>query len=393
MSEYQSNIARRDFLRLCAASGAGLVAGFHRHLAKSVACPAVGTPPVGDIVVGLEIGTSKVCATVGERLPDGIIKILGIGQVPSRGVTRYGIVDFEAASACVREALADTEAKSDVMIRSVVLAVAGTKIAPYHSGPTWERIFEWEKICYGDRGDGVLRQINLADCKRARDCQVVAGTGARIENNIRCVKALGIDVKRIVFAPVAAAEAVLSANQKERGALVIDMGAGTTDYGVYAEGALVQSDCFAVGGQNIANDLSLGLCIPLARAEKLAIEEGSVRLDPSLRGERIVIEAEPEFRGRVVERELLNTIVHHRVRQAFGLVKCRLVNSGMRLDSLLAGVHLTGGCSLLRGIDGLAQEVFGVPAHFARVKGIMCEPAGAIELPQYSCALSLVKFS
>jgi cell division ATPase FtsA len=182
MSEY--HIVRRDFLRLCVSSGVGVAAGFGRHLAKGVACPVVGKPPLGSIVVGLEIGTSKVCVAVAERLPDGTIQILGIGQAPSRGVTRYGIVNCEAASRCVAEALLDAEVKTDVMIRSVVLAVAGA--------------------------------------------------GARIKNSIRCVKDLGVEIERTVFAPVASAHAVLSASQKKLGALVIDLGEGTTDCAVYA---------------------------------------------------------------------------------------------------------------------------------------------------------------
>ncbi len=387
-----NGVARRDFLRACAVTGLGLGFGFQRQGAEAgIPCPAGNKARGEAILVGLEIGTSKVCAVVAERLPDGTIKFLGIGRALSRGVTKYGIVEIEAASACVREALVDAEIQSNVMIGSVVLAVAGMKIAPYGCGPGWERIFEWEEICYTDRGDGLLHRVGRADCKRTRDLRVVSGAGMWIQNSNRCLKDIGVEVERIVFAPVASAEAVLSAGQKMLGALVIDMGEGTTDYAVYAGSALVQSDCFAGGGEKIANDLSLGLRIPLACAEKLAIEEGSVRLGQSLPGERIVLEAEPGFAGREVEREMLNTIIHCRVRGTFEWVKRRLESSGVRLDFLGAGVHLTGGCSMLRGIDELAREVFGLPAHLARV----IEISGSVTTlgdPQHSCALGLVKF-
>lgn len=394
-----NGLGRRDFLRVTGIAGLGLGC----NLLRCLAAPTPGfagtkakaaTVPSGVIIVGLEIGTSKVCVAVAERWPDGIIKLLGIADVPSRGVDRYGICNFEAASTCVRAALLDAAGKSDVLIRSVVLAVAGMTIDPYGSEPAGERIFEWDEISYADQGDGVLRRINRADCKGARDCQVVAGANPRIEKSIRCVIDRNIEIERIVSAPVASAEAVLSANQKKLGALVIDMGAGTTDYAVYSGGALVQSDSLPIGGRHIANDLSMGLRIPMARAEKLAIEEGSVRVSTSLPGEhnRIVLGAESGFTNREIERELLNTIVHHRVRETFELVKCRLVTSGVQLDSIGEGVHLAGGCSMLPGIRELAEDVFGIPARRSclNLKGTSGVPDGPAA-QRFACALGLVK--
>ena len=343
MAASESGIARRDFLRVIGITGLGL--GFNlQHteaapLGSATAEAKAAIIPSGEIVVGLDIGTSKVCAVVAERQPDGSIKILGVGQAPSRGVRRSEIVDSAAAGKCVREALVDAEAKSDVMIGCVRLAV----------------------------------------------------TGRQSIHSVRCVWDVGVEIERLVFAPVASAEAVLSADQKELSALVIDMGGGTTDYAIYACGALVQSDCFTVGSQHIANDLSLAFRIPMARAERLALDEGSVLLGRSLPAERIVLPAEPGFADREVGREMLNTIIHCRVRETFERVKRHLETSGVQLDSFHAGVHLTGGCSMLRGIDELAQKVFGIPAHLARVKGIPGF-AATLDDPQYSCAIGLVKF-
>jgi len=198
----KSCISRRNFLLTCAA-GAGLAAGLNRGFLKAATRTAHRKPAVGNIRVGLDIGTSKVCAAVGELRADGTIKILGIGQATSHGVTAHGIVDGEAASACVRAALVDAEVKSDVMIGSVVLAVPGTKIAPFGSGLTWEHIFEWEQICYAERGNGILERVSLAECKRVRDLRVVYGAHDRIQNSIRCLNGIGVEVVRIVFAPVA----------------------------------------------------------------------------------------------------------------------------------------------------------------------------------------------
>ncbi len=273
-----------------------------------------------------------------ERLPDGITKLLGMGQADSRGVRKGELVDVKVASRSVLAALIDAEMQADVMIGCVLLAVTG----------------------------------------RHR--------GTQIKNSIRCVKDLGIEVQDIVFAPKASAQAVLDPDERNMGALVIDMGGGTTDYIAYDNGAVTHSGCLAVGGDHITGDISLGLRIPQWRAERLKIEEGGAR------GGRIVLKAEPErdFAGREVDGRLLNTIVHCRVRETFQVVRKRLATHGVRLDSLGAGVHLTGGCSLLRGIDGLAEEVFGLPAHLARGTGISGS-ASALDDPRYSCALGLVK--
>ena len=385
-------IGRRSFVRACAVTGAGLAVGAHRGLLKAAACPARGKAATSDIRVGLDIGGSKVCAAVGELLPDGAIKILGIGQAASHGVTAHGIVDCEAASACVRAALVNAEVQSDVMIGSVVLAVPGTRIAPFGTGLAWERIFKCEGGCYAERGDGILEHVSLADCQRTPELRVVYGAHQRIQNSIRCLEGLGVEVERVVFAPVASAAAVLSPLDRERSVLVMDLGAGTTDYAVYSGGALVQSDCLPAGGGRIANELSLGLQIPLAHAEKLLIKEGSVWLGLSLPDERqqIVIPREPGFSGAEIEREALNTIIHQSVRCIFERLKCQLVNSGVRLNSL-RGVRLSGGCYRLPGIEHLALEIFDLfPASRFRMRSIEAD-VSVLNNPRLACAVGLIK--
>jgi cell division protein FtsA len=246
---------------------------------------------------------------------------------------------------------------------------------------------------YVDGQDGVLNPIGMMGRTLEADFHIVHGVGTRIKNSIRCVKELDIEVEDVVFGPLASAQVVLDLNQKNLGALVIDIGAGTTGYVLYSDGAVKSSGCLAVGGDHITNDLSLGLRIPMARAEKLKMEEGSVSIGRAVPGERILLKDETGFAGKEVEREMLNTIVHCRVRETFELVRKRLDASGARLDFLGAGVQLTGGCSMLQGIDELAQEVFGLPVHVTCVKGSMSGPTSAFENPQFSCAIGLVKYA
>lgn len=373
------------------------------------------------IIVGLEIGTSKVCAVVGEFRGDGTVRILGVGQAPSRGVRKGEIVDFETAGKCIREALVDAEEKSDVMIGSVYLAVTGGHIQSFNNRGAVTIPEDREEIdehdfedvqasarevsipapnmflhtilqhYYVDGQDGILNPIGMLGRKLEADFHIIHGVGNRIKNAIRCVKELDIEVLDVVFNPLAAAQVVLDQNQKNLGALVIDMGGGTTEYVVYVDGAVKASGCIPIGGDHITNDLSLGLRIPMARAEKLKTEEGSVLVGQCTQGETVVLRDETGFVGKEVERELLNTVIHLRVRETFELLKRELEPMNF-LPYLGAGLLLTGGCSLLKGIDQLAEEVFGVPVHLTHAK-TMSGLTSAFENPQLSTGIGLIKYA
>jgi len=172
---------------------------------------------------------------------------------------------------------------------------------------------------------------------------------------------------------------------------VIDMGGGTTDYILYVDGAVKQSGCLGIGGDHITNDISMGLRIPMARSEKLKIEEGSCTLGNCLPGETILLKDDSGFAGKEIERETLNTIIHLRVREAFDLLKRGLEEEPF-LNYLGAGVFITGGCSLLNGIDHLAEEVFEMPAHIAHAQ-TMSGLTSASENPQLSTAIGLIKYA
>jgi len=373
------------------------------------------------IIVGLEIGTSKVCAVVGEIRADGTIKILGVGEAPSRGVRKGEIVDFETVGKCVREALVDAEEKSDVMIGSVYLGVTGAHVGSFnnrgavHIPEDREEIDEQDfedvqanarevsipaqnmflhtilQHYYVDGQDGILNPIGMLGRKLEADFHIIHGIGNRIKNSVRCVKELDIEVLDVVFNPLAAAQVVLDQNQKNLGALVIDMGGGTTEYLVYVDGAVKASGCIAIGGDHITNDLSLGLRIPMARAEKLKLEDGSVIIGQSTPGEMVVLRDETGFVGKEVEREMLNTIIHMRVRETFDLLRRELEPLNF-LPYLGAGVQLTGGCSLLKGIDHLAEDVFGIPVHLTHAQ-TMSGLTSAFENPQLSAGIGLIKYA
>src|SRR5919202_1902890 len=374
-----------------------------------------------DLVVGLEIGTSKICVVVGESRPDGTIKILGVGQAPSRGVRKGEIVDFETAMKCVHEAVVDAEQKSDVMIRSVYVGVGGAHIESFNNrgcvllpedrDEIDEQDIEDVKISarevsipaqnaflhsiiqhyHVDGQNGVLNPVGLLGQKLEADFHIIHGVRTRIQNTIRCVKELPLEVEDVDFSALASAQVVLTQHQKDLGALVIDIGGGTTDYILYVDGAVKQSGAFAVGGDHITNDISMGLRIPMTRAEKLKVEEGSVTLGNCLPGETILLKDESGFAGKEIERETLNTIIHLRLRETFELLK-RQLDEEQFINYIGEGIFITGGCSHLKGIDHLAEDIFELPARVSHAQ-TMSGLTSAFENPQFSAAIGLIKYA
>src|SRR6266699_2527072 len=374
-----------------------------------------------NLMIGLEIGTSKICVVVGEGRPDGTRKILGVGQAPSRGVRKGEIVDFETEMKCVHEAVVDAEQKSDVMIRSVYVAVAGGHIQSFNNRGCVILPEDRDEIDEQDVEDvkinarevsipaqnafvhsiiqhyhvagqnGVLHPIGMLGQKLEADFHIIHGVRTRIQNTIRCVKELPLDVEDVVFGGLASAQVVLTQHQKALGALVLDIGGGTTDYILYADGAVKQSGCIAIGGDHVTNDISMGLRIPMARSEKLKIEEGSCVLGNCFPGEMILLKDDSGFAGKEIERETLNTIIHLRLRETLELLKRRLDEESY-LSYLGGGIFITGGCSLLNGLDYLAGEIFELPAqvvHAHTTSGL----TSAVENPQFSTAIGLIKYA
>lgn len=371
------------------------------------------------ILVGLEVGTSKICAVVAETQSDGTIRVLGVGETPSRGVRKGEIIDYDTVRQCIREALFDAEERSDVDIKGVYLGVTGGHIAglnnrgmvmiPEDRGEVDEEDVEDVKTGARDvripdgnsfihiinqhyfiDGKAVMEPVGMFGRKLEADYHVVHGMASRIKDAIRCLVETPKEVEDVVFNGLASSLVVLDETQKEMGALVLDMGGGTTDYLAYSDGVVKCTGVLAVGGDHVTNDISMGLRIPMARAEALKQEEASVILGNSLPGETITLKDDTSFAGREVEREMLNTIVHMRIREIFELIKRRIGREGL-LEYLGAGVVITGGASQLNGVKHLAEEVFDLPVqlvHARMVSGV----TSAFENPQYSTAIGLVKY-
>lgn len=374
------------------------------------------------IHVGLEIGTSKICAVVAEsRGEDHPIRLLGVGESPSRGVRKGEIVDFSTASKCVHEALADAEEKSDVEIRSVWASVTGSHLTSFNNRGAIALPHDKNEIdesdlrdvelnakevsipaqneflhtiiqhYYVDGQDGVLDPVGMAGHKLEADFHIVHGVCTRIKNTVRCIKEAGVEVEDVVINSLASAQVVVTPQQKDLGVILVDIGGGVTDYIVYVEGAVRASGVLAVGGDHLTNDLSIGLRIPVNRAEKLKREEGSCQTDTVKPGETIVLKSDAGFSGCEIERSVLNLIIRVRVEEIFRLLRKR-IQSTVPLQLIGGGIVLTGGTSQLRGIRALASEVFDLPAHASHAQDI-AGPTPIYENPAYSTPIGLVRFA
>ncbi len=373
------------------------------------------------IVVGLDVGTSKICAAVGERLKSGEVSIIGIGESASRGIRKGEVVEREAAEGCIREAIAQAEEVCGVEIRSVVVSVSGSHVRSFNNrgeipvtgenheitGADIDAVIRHAKAInfsvaneplhvlrqhfYVDGHDGVLDPLGLHGAKLAADVHVIHGIRTRLQNTIGSVRAVGVDVTDAVFGGLASALGTLTPHEKEIGSIVIDIGGGTTEYVVYVRDSVEHSGVLAVGGDHLTNDVATGLKIPMRVAEKLKRTQGSVLPDDIAKKQIVPILDEDSFVGRrEVPRHTLCQILQLRAEELLSLVK-QDIQRHCSLDYIGAGIFLAGGTAHLNGIQRQAADVFGLPVHLGRGKEIG-GVVSALQNPEYATAIGLVKF-
>ncbi len=350
------------------------------------------------------------------------MKILGIGDVPSSGVRKGEIIDFELASTSVYNAIRAAEDKADLEIKAVYLSVTGSHITSLnHRGCvripedqreiTADDVKELKKIArevhipetnaflhthirhyYVDGQDGVEHPVGMCGTQLEADYHIIHGIRTRLQNAIRFVRELPMDVDDIVFSPLASAQIMLTRQEKEEGALVIDIGGGTTDYVLYNNGSVCQSGSLGVGGDHINNDISMVLKVPHNLAEKLKVNYGSAVVDENSAKNSIVLTDETRFNGREIDLQELHEIIYMRLAEIFEYVKKPLAAWG-HLDRVGSGIFLTGGTSLLAGTDRVAAEVFGdipiIKPRPAPVNGV----TAVAEDPRYSTAIGLIRYA
>jgi cell division protein FtsA len=372
------------------------------------------------IIVGLEIGTSKICAVVGDYSADGALNIVGLGQARSRGVRKGEISDASLSEEDVRQAIVEAEQMADVEIRSVYLGVTGGHIRGFNNRGVHPVVSADREISevdvqdviknaktinlpaqnhvihairqhfLVDGQDGISNPVGMLGARVEVDVHVVHGNLNRLQNAIRTVKGLQLEVDDIVFNGLAASLALLSNEQKELGSLVIDIGGGTTDYVVYANGIIKHTGVLAVGGDHVSNDLAYGLKVPLSRAEQLKLEHGSALVEDADKGQQITISNELGMPLKVISKESLRRIMSLRLEEVFHLIAQDLEHADA-LNYLRAPVFLCGGCARIPNIAKLAEQVLQMPVSLGKANSISGLKS-ALDQPEFATAIGLVKF-
>jgi cell division protein FtsA len=375
------------------------------------------TQTTSGIVVGLDLGTTKVSAVVGEVDSEGIT-ILGVGNVPCRGLRKGVVSNIDQTVRSIREAVDAAETMAGVRIETVYVGVAGSHIRSQVSDGVCaisgrevtkadlERVLEGARaipvdadrmILHAlpreyvvDNQDGIHDPIGMSGVRLQVRVNLVTAATSCIQNVVRCVERCDLSVADIVLEPLASADAVLSEDEKEIGVAVIDIGGGTTDLLLFADGGIAHTSVIPAGGNNITLDVAAGLRTPVAEAERLKRNYGCALGRMIADDEEIEVPGVGGHAPRRVARRLLSDIVEPRVEEIFGEARRRIEETGL-LEQVSSGCVLTGGAALMEGMVECAQEILGMPVRLGfpvGVKGIY----QLVQGPQYATGVGLVRF-
>jgi len=366
------------------------------------------------LIVAIDIGTTKICVLVAYKTPDNNLDIVGIGKAPSDGLARGVVVDVARAVRSIKAALAEAQLMSGIAIESAYIGISGSHIQSCNSqgvvalrnGPIREtdiaHVIAAAKAVPLPEGQHILHvlpQFFIIDGQhKVRDplgmhgirleaqVHIITGALASVQNLVRCCELAGVKVRDIILEPLASADAVLSPDEKELGAFMLDIGGGTADFAFYQQGTVRHTYVIPIAGDLFTQDIALCLRTTLDDAERIKHEFGcaSTRFVPS----REMIEVEMAQGGQMgeVSQEVLAAILESRAQELLMLVAQEIDSN--YLDAP-AGLVLTGGGSLLRGLDILAQEMLGIPARVGR-PFVSQDFSTALESPMYATSYGLL---
>ncbi|MCM1511797.1 MAG: cell division protein FtsA [Oxalobacter formigenes] len=368
-------------------------------------------------IVALDIGTSKVVALVAEVLPDGRHEIIGLGQYESKGLKKGMVVNIDATVESIQRALEEAELMADCKITNVYTGIAGSHIRSFNSegmvvvkkdnevtADDVRRVIEAAKTVNipndqqllhvvsqeftVDNQDGVREPIGMSGMRLDVNVHIVTGAVAAVQNIVKCVRRCGLEVADLMLQPMASAEAVLTADEKELGVVLVDIGGGTTDIAVFTEGAIRHTAVIPIAGDQITNDIAMALRTPTHEAEEIKRRYGIARqsmVDPS---ETIEVPGLGDRGPRTMSRQMLAAVIEPRVEELFALA-LQVVRESKYEEVLSSGIVLTGGSALMPGMAELAEEVFLKPVRIG-VPEYQGQLADIVRSPRYSTAHGLL---
>lgn len=370
-----------------------------------------------EIIAGLDLGTTKVCAIVAEVTDDGL-DIIGIGSVPSKGLRKGVVVNIESTVHAIKAAIDQAETMAGVEIASVYAGIAGSHVRGINqegvaaiatrevSDEDVRRVLEQAKAIPlpGDRQvihvlpqeyivddqDGIREPVGMSGVRLEARVHLVTAANAAAQNIIKCCERCDLHVAEVVLEPLASAHAVLSEDEKEIGVVLIDIGGGTTDLIIHVDGAVVHTSVIPIGGINLTNDIATGLRTPMAEAERIKIKYGCAATSMVDEDETIEVPSVGGRAPRVLPRAVLCDIIEPRVEEIFQAAHHVIAETGFA-DMLASGVVITGGTTLLDGMPELAEQILGLPVRRGGPIGI----GGLLDVvksPAYSTGVGLVKY-
>ena len=353
----------------------------------------------GSLVVGLDIGTTKVCAIVAEVNGEGAVDIIGVGHSPSRGLRKGVVVNIEATVDSIRRAMEDAELMAGVEIRSAFVGIAGGHIKGINSRGVIavsgknrevtqqdiERVIDAAKavalpvdrevihvlpqeFMIDDQG-GIKEPLGMCGTRLEAEVHIVTGAVASAQNIIKCANKAGLEVQDIVLQQLASSEATLTPEEKELGCILVDVGGGTTDVAVFVEGSIYHTAVLAVGGDMLTNDIAIGLRTPHPEAESLKRKYGCALTSMTRPEEKIEVPSVGGRRPRVMSRQTLCEIIQPRLEELFMLVEREVRRAGYT-GRVNGGVVVTGGSSIMEGVPELAEQLFDMPVRRGVPRGV-----------------------
>ena len=376
------------------------------------------SPHKGQMLVGLDIGTSKVVAIVGTVTADGGLEIVGLGSHPSRGLKKGVVVNIESTIQSIQRAIEEAELMSGCDIHSVYVGIAGSHISSLNSNgivaikekevveADLVRVIDAAKAVaipadqsilhvlpqeyIIDSQEGIKEPLGMCGVRLEAKVHIVAGAQNAVQNIDKCVRRCGLEVDQIILEQLASAQAVLTDDEKELGVCMVDIGGGTTDMAIFTEGAIRHTAVIPIAGDQVTNDIAMAFATPTQHAEEIKIKYACALSQLAGENETIKVPSVGDRSARELTRQALAEVVEPRYEELFSLIKAELRRSGFE-DMIPAGLVLTGGTSKMEGAVELAEEVFHVPVRLASPFGIS-GLADVVNNPIHATGVGLLQY-
>jgi len=378
----------------------------------------VKVPGKGNIIVGLDIGTTKICAVAGEVTAEGSLDIIGLGTSQSRGLRKGVVINIDSTVESIKKAVEEAELMAGVEIDSVFAGIAGGHIKGFNSRGVIaikdkevtqadvERVIDAAKAVaipmdrevihvlpqefIIDDQDGIKEPLGMSGVRLEAEVHIVTGAVTSAQNIIKSCNRAGLEVRDIVLQQLASSYAALTEDEKELGVALVDVGGGTTDIAIFVQGSIWHTSVLALGGNHITNDLAVGLRTPTTEAEKLKKKAGSALTSMVTGDDTIEVPSVGGRDARVISRHVMAEIIEPRAEEIFALARREIQKSGFE-EMIASGVVISGGSVILKGMPELAEQVFDLPVR----RGAPREIGGLVDIissPIYTTGTGLVLY-